>query len=304
MMKIVLFIVLCSLLLLLEQAFAQDIEPRRWTPLPMETYVIGIGYADTSGDLFFDPVLQVQDAEIEMETLAFSYVQSFSLAGKLARFDAIIPWKTAKWEGVIAGDFASTERTGFADPKFRFSINLVGAPALGPKGLKEHAAKQPLPVVVGAAVTVSVPLGEYLDERLLNLGGNRYSIRPQLGLVYTRGAWSYELTGSVFFYTDNDDFFNGKRREQDPLYALQTHLVHVFKPGLWVGLSVGYSTGGESKVDGDSKDDKRDRFLSGISMSFPIARNQGVKLAYIRNRAQKDIGSDTDTMVLGWTVLY
>jgi hypothetical protein len=40
---------------------AEDIEPRRWTPLPVGTNVVGVGYVHTDGKIFFDPVLKIEE---------------------------------------------------------------------------------------------------------------------------------------------------------------------------------------------------------------------------------------------------
>ena len=73
--------------------------------------------------------------------------------------------------------------------------------------------------MVGAAIAVGLPLGQYTSERLINLGTNRWTIRPQIGVVHSRGPWSFELTGSVFFYTDNSEFWMDTQLEQEPLWA-------------------------------------------------------------------------------------
>jgi len=61
-----------------------------------------------------------------------------------------------------------------------------------------------------------MPFGEYSSERLINLGENRWVIRPQLGVTHTRGKWTGELTGSVFLYGDNDEFWQDTKLESDP----------------------------------------------------------------------------------------
>jgi len=285
-------------------ALADDLEPRRWTPLPIGTNVAGVGYVHTSGEVYFDPVLNVEDAEVEMDTLLVSYVNSFSLAGKLARFDVLVPWQDGRWEGILNGEPASVERQGLADPIVRLSINLLGAPAAGPAELQKYMASHPVNTLVGAAVSVSLPLGEYFENKLLNLGQNRYIIRPQVGVLHTRGPWSFELTGSGFFYTDNDEFYNGKTREQEPVYALQAHVIRIFKPGVWSSLSTGYGEGGRSTINGQSKDDENANVLWALSFGLPTAKNQGVKFAYVRARTQRDTGSDTDSLAVGWSIAF
>ncbi len=294
----------CCGLLQPDPVSAQDLEPRRWTPLPLGTNVAGAGYAHTTGDVDFDPVLQLEDVTVDVDTWFLSHVNSFSLAGKLARFDVLLPWQKARWEGLHMGVPAEADRTGFADPRFRLSVNLLGAPDAGAEDLGKYMASHPINTVVGAALSVSVPLGEYYSDKLLNLGENRYTIRPQIGVVHTRGPWSYELTGSAFLFTDDNDFFNGKTREQDPIYAMQAHVVRMFKPGLWASLSAGYGKGGSSTIDGVKKNDERANFLSALSVGVPLSRTQGIKVAYIRARSRESVGSDTDSVAVGWSVFY
>jgi len=57
------------LLLFGQQAVGQDLEPRRWTVMPLGVNVVGAGYAKTRGDIFVDPVLRIEDAEVEADSL-------------------------------------------------------------------------------------------------------------------------------------------------------------------------------------------------------------------------------------------
>jgi len=193
MTKSIQFIYLITFVSLMHSTlFAQDLEPRRWTPLPSGTTIMGLTYAHTSGDLGIDPVLEIEDAKANRDMLVMSYTHFFTLADKLMRFDAMLPWANTKWDGVLRGEQADAQRIDISDPRFRLSINLLGAPTSG----SSKAGN----TVVGTSIAVTVPWGEYYDDKLLNLGSNQYTIRPQIGVVHTRGPWSYELTGSVFLY--------------------------------------------------------------------------------------------------------
>ena len=203
-------------LLLVDQAAGQDIEPRRWTPLPAGLNVVGAGYVHLEGDDFFNPVLQVEDATVSGRAVGVSYVRSFAVGEKIARLDVLVPWANMRWSGLLDGAPATVSRVGLSDPSIRLSIILAG-------GKPDKLASSN--TVLGAAVKISVPFGEHFDDKLLNLGENRIIIQPQLGVLHTRGKWSYELTGSMFFYEDNDEFYGGSRLEQAPLYAVQTHLI-------------------------------------------------------------------------------
>ena len=286
----------CLLPGLASQAFGQDLEPRRWTPLPPGLNVVGVGYARTDGDVAFDPVLLIEDAEVGGHTAAISYVRSFAIAGKSARLDLVVPWKNLKWTGLLDGAPAEAKRVGLADPSIRLSVILAG-------GLPDPTAASN--TVFGAAVAVSVPLGEYFEDKLLNLGQNQVVVRPQIGVLHTRGKWSYELTGSMFLGGDNDEFNGGSTLEQDPLYALQAHLIRTFnRPGYWAALSAGYGWNGQSTVNGAHADDSKRLFLSALAIGVPIGKRQGVKFAYVRSRTNTNKGADTDSLVVGWSYRF
>ncbi len=149
-----------------------------------------------------------------------------------------------------------------------------------------------------------MPYGEYLEDKLINLGQNRWIVRPQLGVTHTRGKWTMELTGSVFLYSDNDEFWNGNRLENDEVYAVQGHLIHTFRPGLWASLSTAYGSGGEAQINGVNKDNPAGNWLSALSLGLPINRTQGIKLSWLRARTQKDTGLDLDTVLMAYSVMF
>ncbi len=281
-------------------SFAQDIEPRRWTPIPLDMQIIGIGYGAVSGDIEFDPVMRVEDANLTLRVIGSSYVTSFKIADKLARFDLKLPWASGKWQGLLASQPTELQRIGFLDPVFRVSVNLMGTPALKSKKLIPYLRGKRSNTILGAGISVTVPLGEYYNNKLINLGQNRYTIRPQIGFVHTQDKWSYELTSSIFIYTDNNDFYGGKRREQKPLYALQGHVIYSFDAGKWVSLSTGYGIGGQSTIDGVNKNDKRHTLLSALSYGMPISRTQSVKVAYVYQKSNSSTGIDSDTIFFAW----
>lgn len=282
---------------------AQDIEPRRWTELPLGTQTVGAGYAYSFGDVFFDPLLQVEDATVEINTIIASYVRSIRIGTKLGRIDVLIPFNFADWEGQLSGASASLNRTGFSDPRIRFSLNLVGVSAIESNELRDYVMEHPVRTTIGVSVALTLPLGQYFDEKLINLGQNRFIIRPQAGMVHTWRKWSFELTVSTFLFSHNTNFFSGSNREQHPIFAFQSHLIKRLKPGFWASISAGYGVGGESLVNDLPNNDVRADLLAALSFGFPIGKNQGAKIAYIRSQTMNDIGSDLNTFALGWSLI-
>lgn len=274
-------------------AHGQDLEPRRWTPLPPGLNVMGAGVVVTEGDVYFDPALQIRDATVDAQVVGLTYVRSFSLAGKLARFDVGVPWQHSKYRGLLEGEPASASRVGLMDPTFRLSVILAGAEP-------DPTAKSS--TVFGAALAVIAPLGEYREEFLINLGQNRWVFRPQAGVVHTRGRWSWELTGSGYFFTENDEFFGGQTRKQDPLYAVQGHVIYSLpRQGHWTSLSIGFGGNGQSIIDGNRVDVDQRLSLAALSYGMPIGRTQSFKIAYVRSRTNTENGSDTDSIAIAWS---
>lgn len=283
---------------------AQDLEPRRWTHLPVGTSVGSFTYAYTYGDLTLDPVLMIEDARVETHSWVAAFVRAFDCFGRTGRLDLILPYQISEWEGLLAGTPASTEREGLADPWLRLSVDLIGAPALKGKEFQEYRAAHPVHTLVGAAVGVTLPLGEYDEDKLLNLGQNRFTIRPQVGALHMHGPWSYELTTSVSFFTDNDEFFGDTERAQDPLYTTQAHVILSLPSGWWGSVSGGYSWGAESEIDGQPKDDERGDLLYAASFGLPITKTQGLKFVYFRSDTQEAVGGDTSSVFVSWSVRF
>lgn len=283
---------------------AQELEPRRWSHLPVDSNFLGAAYVHTDGEIFLDPVLEIEEGTVKVDTVIASYLRSFNWSGKTARFDVLVPYQRARWEGLLDGQPASVERHGLADPRIRLSINFIGAPALKGKEYKAYRAANTTNTIAGAALSVRVPLGQYKKDKLLNLGQNRFIIRPQIGVVHTRGPWSFELTGSAFFFTDNDEFFNGNTRKQEPLFAMQSHIIRTFRRGRWASISAGYDWSGQSRINGEKKDDRREDFLYALSAGMPVSKTSSIKIAYARGRTREDVGSDTDNIAVVYSNMF
>jgi hypothetical protein len=157
---------------------AQDVEPRRWTALPVGTTVVGVGVIRGAGDVAFDPMLKLEGTTVETTTTVVSIVQAFDLLGQTARFDVRLPHQHSHWEGLLEGAPRAADRRGLAHPRLRLSVNVLGSPALSGNEFQAYGASRPVNTIAGAALAVTLPLGEYEDDRLLNLGSNRFALTP------------------------------------------------------------------------------------------------------------------------------
>lgn len=283
---------------------AQDIEPRRWSHLPLGSNFGGVAYAYTEGDISFNPVLRIKNGEFDLNTAAFKYIHAFELLGKSARVDLAQLYQSGSWSGLINGVPATADRDGWADTALRFAVNLYGTPPLAGEEFYDYRKATRCETIVGMGLVVTLPTGEYFEDKLINLGTNRFSFSPQFGVVHTRGKWTMELSSSVSFYTDNDEFFQGVEHEEDPYLVGQGHLIYTFMPGLWVGASAGYGYGGESTINHVSADDMKGNLGYGLSAGVSLSRNFGFKIAYIGIRTREDTGSDNDTFTIGCSLQW
>ena len=264
----------CLLAGIATRAVAQDIEPRTYFNAPIGVNFLIAGYVYTQGALQFDSALDLTDANLKTSNAVVAYARVFELGGKAATFDVVVPYTGLSGTAVYQGDPVERKVNGFANPSFRVVWNFYGAPALT---LDQFRAWQQ-DVVIGASLRVSAPWSQYDEDRLVNIGTNRWSFKPEIGLSKTFGPWSLEGSLAATFYTVNDEFFNGNRREQDPLYSVQGHVIRGFSGGSWLSVDATWYAGGRSTLNGILKADLQQNWRFGATYAIPIDRKNSIKL--------------------------
>jgi len=227
-------------------ALSQELEPRAFSPAPVGVNFVAVGYNYSFGNFLLDPSIPIEDGTGKVHSLAAGYVRTFSLLGMSAKADAILPFATGRWEGVLQGQDTSRVATGFGDPALRLAVNFVGAPALG----MPQFARYRQGTIVGASLRVIVPLGQYDPDRLINLGANRWTFIPRFGVSRRLGSWTVEGLATARLSTTNADFVGGNTFEQDPLWAIQGSVSWVFGRGAWLAVDGGWAWGGRTTVNG------------------------------------------------------
>ncbi len=255
-------------------AKAQDAEPRSYTNTPVGLNFLIAGYLYSEGKIAFDPSSSVTDAQFHSHTGVLAYVRSFDVGGQSAKFDVILPYSSFSAHGLVDGQPKQREMSGFGDPRFRFSVNLFGAPALS---VKEFANYQQ-DLIIGISAQVSAPLGQYDNSKLLNLGNNRWSFRPELGISKAWGPWTLEVAPSVTVFTENTDFLNGNTFAQAPIYLVQGHIIYNFRSGAWISLDGTYFSGGRTTLNGVRGDNEQANTRAGLTVALPVDRYNSIKL--------------------------
>lgn len=262
----------------------------------MNANYFGIGYAHTRADIFLDPALKLVDVKMKLDTLAAGYIRTFSLANKPTRIEIKQAYQKGKWTGKLDGNPASATRNGWQDTLVRFAMNFYGPPPMTGKEFSAYRSALETETIIGAALKVRLPTGDYEKDKLINLGKNRFTFRPQLGISHTRGKWITEATGEVAIFTDNNEFFNNSKLEQKPIFIGQAHLIRNFNPGVWLSVSLAYDYGGEKTINGIDQNDRSQNIASKLSFAYPFNRASGIKISYIVTRTKESTGLDSETL--------
>ena len=270
----------------------------------MDTNFGGFVFAYTEADIFFDPTLLLENVEMKLNTLGGRYIRTFELFEKSARIDITQAYQEGKWTGLVDGLPASISRSGWSDTFVRVAMNLYGAPPLSGKEFGAYRSNVKNETIIGVALKVRLPTGNYMEDKLINLGQNRFVFRPQLGIIHTRGKWTTELTGEIAFYTKNSEFFNGNTLEQKPLYIVHGHLIYAFKPKQWLAISAGYDHGGENKLNGVDKNDIKQNVGWKLSYTHPINRVSSIKVFYLGTRTKESTGFDSETLAASVSIAW
>ena len=178
-------------------AQAQDMEPRSYSNAPIGLNFLVAGYAYTRGGLAFDGALPITDPHLNMSSAVLAYGRVLEVWGQSAKLNVLVPLSSLTGTVDYAGQSVQRDVTGLADPAVKLSVNLYGAPALS---LKEFAAFEQ-DLIVGASLRVTAPLGNYENTRLVNLGTNRWSFKPEIGVSQSLGQWTVEALAAVMLYT-------------------------------------------------------------------------------------------------------
>ncbi len=270
-------------------------EPRTYSNAPVGMNFLIVGDVETRGALSFDPAVPITDAKLRNTSPVVAYARVLDFGGLSGKFDAVLPYTWLSGTAKYLGDPIERVVDGPNDPAFRVSVNFIGAPALDLKRFRGY--RQDL--IVGASLRVSAPWGQYDADRLVNIGTNRWTFRPEVGISKSRGPWTLEATASATFYTDNDEFYGGTTRSQDPLYSLQGHAIYGFDSGAWLAVDAVYFAGARTTVGGKRNNDYQSNWRFGGTYAIPVDARNSIKI-YASTGVASRTGSKYDLLGIAW----
>jgi hypothetical protein len=276
-------------------ALGQSLDPRAYVNTPVGVNFLVGSYSYQSGSVLFDPTVPITNANMSIQGPLAGFARSLDLFGLSGKTDAVLGWQCIDGTGDVGTVTRSRNVCGFVDPSARLSVNFLGAPALTMRQFPSYHQKW----LVGAALRVTAPLGQYDADKLVNVGTNRWSFAPQLGVSRAAGRLTLEFLGGVTFYTTNGDFFGGHVLDVAPLYSGQINVIYTFRSGIWGGLGGTLYGGGAATIDGGTPGERQENTRLGAVLVFPIGKQNSLKLMGTMGASTRT-GTDFDQLVVTW----
>ena len=272
---------------------SQDLEPRALTNVPVGTQFLIAGYAYSTGNVLLDPAIPIEGLDANLHTLLGATSIALDLFGKSSKVTVLAPFSTGSWTGKWEGQDASRSASGFGDPKVALSMNLIGAPAVDAEDFSSYTPG----TTFGVSLRASIPLGEYDEDELLNLGSNRWTFKARAGVSHPVDEWTLEGYVSVWLFTENPEFVGGNTLEQRPFLGVTTHVIRSLPKDMWIAFDLGFGTGARGVVNGVERDNRQTTFRFGGTFAVPIASGHSLKLT-VASAAAVEAGPDFDVVAL------
>jgi hypothetical protein len=287
----------CGLMLV-----AQDLSPRAYLITPIRSNVIIVSYGFNSGNLLLAG-LPITDASANVSIPIVAYYRSLGFFGRSANFTVSLPYGVGDFRGSVMGSETSVYRSGLLDSVYRFSVNLKGGPAMSVSEYLKWKQK----LVIGASIRVVAPTGQYDSRRLINLGGNRWGFRPEVGVSRRWGHWVLDAYGGIWFHTTNPKFFSENEfnpgitaQSQSPIGSVESHLSYDITRRLWASFDANFWFGGKVALNGVENVNSgfRNSRIGG-TVSVPLSKHQSVKFSY-SNGAYVRYGGNFQNVSVAW----
>jgi hypothetical protein len=199
------------------------------------------------------------------------------------------------------GEIGRLRRSGLVDARFRVAFNLKGAPALHVNEFMKYRRK----TLIGTSLVVIAPTGQYDPAKIINLGTNRWTFKPEFG--FSRGLgesarWLLDAYAGVWFFTANNDYLGGTKT-QDPMLTTQLHLNYLVRPRLWASLDTTFYAGGRGHINGVAQANVQKNFRIGATVSVPIHGPHSLKFSASTGAVVR-AGGDFNTFGVAYQYLW
>lgn len=131
------------------------------------------------------------------------------------------------------------------------------------------------------AVYLTMPLGDYENDRSINMGANRWAVKPELDFTWKYKDWVIEFMANAEFYSDNDEHgIDNLTSEKDPAYQLGSHVTYTINKSFWAGVSGWWTWGGRTCINGIKSNDDVSTGTGMLSLNYQITENWALLAQY------------------------
>jgi hypothetical protein len=249
------------------KAYAQFTDPRNYDNGPVGLNEIDLEYAYARSNASVDTSLIVAGAKFSLNAGTIDYARYFSFIHRMAWVEATVP--LGGLGGSVTGTNISGSTTGVGDSSYEFAMLLKGGPALS---VEQFDSYKPT-TTLGASLTVTAPTGQYNPNKLLNLGSDRWSFKPEFAVSHPFGPeqkWEFDAYVNAYFFTDNTSYRGREILRQQALPGLEGHLSYSFINNLWASVDTRYSFRGDTLVDGVNQNDGQQNFTLGSELNVSL----------------------------------
>jgi hypothetical protein len=161
------------------------------------------------------------------------------------------------------------------------AVLLKGAPALS---VAQFANYKPA-TTIGLSLTVTAPTGLYSADKILNLGSDRWSFKPEIALSHPFGPqqkWEFDAYGNAYFYTDNRDYHGLEILRQRALAGIEGHISYSFTSSVWASFDTRYSFDGETFVDSVAQNNAQRNLILGSELTVSLGSQNALVLEFAK----------------------
>jgi Putative MetA-pathway of phenol degradation len=260
-----------ALTVLHAHACAQFTDPRMYQNTPVGINQLELAYAYVRANTSIDTSLLVSGAKFNLNQGLIDYTRYFAFLHRMAWVEANVP--IANLGGSITGTDIAGSTAGTGDSGYIAGILLKGGPALS----QEQFANAVTTTSIGLSLSTTAPTGQYDPKKLLNLGSDRWSFKPELAISKPFGSeqrWVFDAYANTYFYTANTSYRDTEVLRQRALLGLEGHISYTFNNTIWASLDTRYSSGGDTTVSGVNQDNLQQNFIWGSELVVsPNSRN-------------------------------
>lgn len=204
-----------------------------------------------------------------------SYVKHthyMDISGNLAAIYIIAPYTDLKQE-----TSATVKKGGLTDPILLFAWGMYNMPALTKE---EYTKANKRNTTSACSVALTLPIGSYDSQQLMNVGGNRYVVKPECQVGTYVGNFYVEVIGGLTHYGNNSSYYGSNVLKQDKLYHLESHIGYGLTPKAFLSFDMFSVNGGNMYLNNKSLN-KGQRSLSlGANLSYFVDNHTYFKFIY------------------------